>query len=167
MSRILLGGGAHPERHAPVETEPTLLWVVVAGTGLAIAVVGWTDIALLWYPLQFGSPEWEFGTISRQLDGMPLGTIGLCLFVAGAIGRGWRPAVRVLSIVCLLITLELLAVSGLYLLDVPLALHGFAPASKSALIKAMFKAGVFAATYTLLYAWLGWFLWRKTGTVKG
>jgi hypothetical protein len=29
-------------------------------------------------------------------------------------------------------------------------------------MKAMFKAGAFAATYTVFYAWLGWFLLRKT-----
>jgi len=51
-------------------------------------------LALLWYPLQFGSADWEFGTISAYLNGMPLGTLGLALLAAGAIGAdGDEPAV--------------------------------------------------------------------------
>jgi hypothetical protein len=30
----------------------------------------------------------------------------------------------------------------------------------------MLKAGVLAATYALLYGWLGQFLWRKTRLAK-
>ena len=166
MSELLVPEGkAKPER-APINTEPALLWIVVAWTGLAIAVVGWFDLALLWYPLRFGDPEWEFGTISAHLDGMPLGTVGLAMLVAGAIGRGWRRGARILAVLCLLVVVGLLAISVIYLLDVPLALPATAPQVRPVIMKAMLKAGVFSATYTVLYAWLAWFLWRCTRLVK-
>lgn len=162
MTKVIVGEEPRPPRQSAIDTEPMLAWAVVAGTGLAIAVVGWADLALVWYPLHFDSPEWEFGTISRQLDGMPLATIGLCLLAASAIGQKRRTAVRILAGVCLLVALQTLAISLLYLLDIPLALRGFGPAARPGLIKAMIKAGVLAPTYILLYAWLAWFLWRKT-----
>ncbi len=166
MSEILLGKEERRHERAPITSEPVLLWAVVAWTGLAIAIVGWFDLALLWYPLQFGSAEWEFGTISGHLNGMPLGTVGLALLAAGAMGRGWRRTNRLLSLVCLLILLGLLAISLIYLLDVPIALRAAAPQIKPVLKKAMLKAGVFAVTYGILYAWLARFLWRATRLAK-
>jgi hypothetical protein len=166
MAEVIVGEKGQQPRRALINEEPALLWTIVAVTGLAIAVVGWFDLALLWYPLRFGDPEWEFGTISAHLNGMPLGTVGLALLVAGAIGRGWRRTTRLLAIVCLLVVIGLLAISVVYLLDVPLALRAAAPQVKPILVKAMLKAGVFGATYTVLYAWLAWFLWRKTQPAK-
>jgi hypothetical protein len=145
-----------------MDAEPALLWTVLGWSGLAIGIVGWTDLALLWYPLQFGIAEWEFGTISAHLNGMPLGTLGVVLFAAGSLGRGWRRTTRAVGAVCLLVALGMLAVSLIYLLDVPLALRASAPQLKPAIRKAILKAGVFAATYTALYGWLGWYLWRVT-----
>jgi hypothetical protein len=166
VSEIIVSDSRGTHGRALINAEPALLWVVVAGTGLAVALVGWFDLALLWYPLRFGDPEWEFGTISAHFDGMPLGTVGLALLVAGAIGRGWRRTSRLLAVVCLLVVVGLLAISVIYLLDVPLALRATAPQIKPVMKKAMLKAGVFSATYTVLYAWLAWFLWRSTRPVK-
>ena len=166
MAAVLIGEQADKQGRAPITSEPALLWVVIAWTGLALAVVGWTDMALLWYPLLFGTPEWEFATISACYDAMPVGTVGLILMVAGAIGRGWRGVTRTLAVVSFCIALGLVAVSVVYLLDVPLALKGIAPPVKYVLKKAMLKAGVSAAAYTVLYAWLAWFLWRSTRLVK-
>jgi hypothetical protein len=166
VSEIIVKDSRGKHGRALINAEPALLWVVVAWVGLAIAIVGWTDLALLWYPIRFGTPEWEFGTISAHLDGMPLGTLGLALLIVGAIGNGWRRTVRLLAIVCLLVVVGLLAISVIYLLDVPLALQGTAPQMKPVIKKAMLKAGIFAATYTALYAWLAWFLWRSTRLVN-
>lgn len=145
-----------------MDSEPALLWTVIAYSGFVIAVVGWFDLALLWYPLLFGNREWEFGTISAHLNGMPLSTVGLSLFVAGAIGRGWRRVNRILSVFCMLVVVGLLVISIMYLLDVPLALRAAPIQVKQALKKAILKAGVFAVVYTVWYAWLARFLWRST-----
>jgi hypothetical protein len=119
------------------------------------------DLALLRYPLQFGSVEWEFGTISAHLNGMPLGTMGLILLAAGTLGSGWRCMARGLAVFCAVVAVGVVSLSVIYLLDVPVALKG-APQVKSLLIRAIVKAGMFAITYTTLYAWLARFLWRHT-----
>jgi hypothetical protein len=137
--------------------------VVVGGAGLAIAIVGWFDLALLWYPPNFGNPEWEFGTVAAHLDGMPLGTVGITLMIAAGIARGWRQRIRVLQACCLLVTLWLLVIGALYILNLPLVLQTAREQSVSlGLGKAALKAGTFGVTYTVLYAWLTWFLWRST-----
>jgi hypothetical protein len=160
MSKVLLSSEERQQR-ARSGIEPALPWGIALGVGFAIAIVGWTDLTLLWYPLQFGNPEWEFGTISAHLDGMPLGTLGLATFAAGAVGLGWRRTTRVVAVVCLLVMLLILGIGVIYLLVVPVALQGAPPAVKPGLVKAMVKAGVFAATYAVLYGWLGWFLLRR------
>ncbi len=142
------------------------MWALLVGLGATLTVVGWTDLALLWYPLAFGSPEWEFGTISAHFQGMPVGTVGLVLLAAGAVGRRWRLGTRVLAIVFLLVTAGLLGVSMIYLLDMPVALTGVAEDLKPTLVKVMLKTSLSATAYVALYAWLWWFLWRKAGEAK-
>ncbi len=149
-------------RAAPFEAEPSTLWLILAVLGVTIAVSGWTDLALLWYPLNFGNPEWEFGTISAHYDGLPLGTIGLATSAVAVMGLGWRLATRVLSGLFALITLGLVGIFVIYLLDVPVALGGVAPAIVPIIKKAIAKAVVFATVYMAFYGWLSVYLWRKT-----
>ena len=134
--------------------------------GITVSVVGWTDLALLWYPLNFGNPQWEFGTISGHFDGMPLGTLGISILTVGAYGKGWHRTTRVFAVIVAVIAVLLFAISVIYLLDVPVALRGTAPEMGGLLKKAMFKTGVFAAVYICFYSWLAWFLWRKTKAYK-
>lgn len=147
----------------PIEMASASLWPVLGGAGLAVMVVGWVDLTLLWFPLNFGSPDWEFGTVAAHLDGMPLGTVGLTLLIAASIAQGWRRATRLLAAWCLFVTLWLVVITVVYVLNLPLALETTSQqAASSALGKAILKAGAFAATYMVLYAWLTWFLWRLT-----
>ena len=150
-----------PKRFA-LDVAPTVEWTVIGGLGLAVAVIGWTDLALLWYPVNFGSAEWEFGTISAHLDGMPLATVGFALALVGVLNRGWRIPARALALVSFLISVALFAMYLIYLLDVPIALRGVQAALQPTIKRAIVKATVFALTYMALYAWLGWYVWRKT-----
>jgi len=150
-----------------MQPEPALFWTVLAGCGLAIAVVGWFDLALLWYPLRFGDAEWEFGTISAHLNGLPLGTLGLALVAAAALAGGKRRTARALAVLCLLIVVSLLAAGLIYLLDVPVVWRAAnSPAIQHVVKKAMLKAGIFAATYFVFYAWLALILWRGSRVTR-
>ena len=149
-------------QRAPFEPQPSTFWTVVTVLGAAVAVIGWTDLALLWYPLNFGSPEWEFGTISAHLDGMPLGTLGVVTLSLGVMGRGWRRTTRGLAVIFMAIAAALLGVFAVYWLDVPVALRGVAPQLLPTIKIAIVKATVFAVTYTALYSWLAVYLWQKT-----
>ena len=145
-----------------MEKEPAVVWTIVLVLGVALTVIGWTDLALLWYPFRLGNPEWEFGTISGFFDGLPLGTIGLTLITIGTMRRGLRRTSRALGVLFGVIALMLMATFAIYLLDVPLALRSAAPEMKVILKKAMLKTGVFFLAYVSFYGWLSWFLWRKT-----
>jgi hypothetical protein len=153
---------ADEERARRRAWEPPAASKVILWTGVAIAVVGWTDLALLWYPPQLGNPQWEFGTISAHLNGMPLGTVGLALVAAGAIGEGHRRSAQVVAGVALLVAVSLLAISVIYLLDIPVALRSTPAQARAILTKAIVKAAVYALTYTAFYAWLARLLWRRT-----
>ena len=153
---------ASQDRAAPFGAEPATFWRILTALGAALTVVGWTDLALLWFPSNFGSPEWEFGTISAHFDGMPLGTLGLVTLCIAVLGLGKRRTARVLAAILMTIAVTLLGIFALYLLNVPVALDGVAPQLVPTIQKAVAKAIVFAATYIGLYAWLALYLWSKT-----
>lgn len=159
---VLVEPSPKKPKGVPLEVAPTVVWTVIGGLGLAVAVIGWTDLALLWYPLNFGSPEWEFGTISAHLDGMPLATVGFGLALVGVLNRGWRIPARTLAVVSFLISAALFAVFLIYLLDIPIALRGVRVELQPIIKKGIVKATVFAVTYMALYGWLGWYVWRNT-----
>jgi hypothetical protein len=144
--------------------------LIAAGTVLAVA--GWVDVALFYYPSQFSSPEWEFGTIAQTFDAMPLPTLGLLLIALGIRARGgsvlWsRSMAVVLAIVALLCIAALL----LFAMDVPLALKamksagGQADPQQAALISSGLKRGMakvilFSVCYATAFAWMAVIMWR-------
>jgi hypothetical protein len=162
--RILMAEEAGRKAVLRVDTEK--LWIVVIAVGLGLADVGWTDLALLWLVPHFGSPEWEFGTISSHFDGLALGTLGLAAVALACLALGLRRTVRALAAVCGLVALVNVAAYALYLLDVPVTLRGVAAELKPTLVKVILKATIFALVYIALYTWLGVFLWRRTRVAK-
>lgn len=136
-------------------------WRVLAWIGAALAVVGWLDWALIWFPLDFGNPQWEFGNISASIDALPLGTLGLGLIAASVVARGGRWTPRVLGVLFALGSLLLLGLLVIYLLDVPLALRSVQPQMRSVLRLAMMKTVVSALVYAVLYGGLAFLTLRR------
>lgn len=145
---------------------------LIAG-GLALAIAGWTDLALFYYPTQFGSREWEFGTIARTFDAMPLPTLGLLLIVVGLRARGSRASlVRAMAVVLGVVAVGCLIALVLFSLDIPLVLQTLRrirattqanPANAAGLERAIAKTILFSLVYLALYSWMAARLWR-TGT---
>jgi hypothetical protein len=125
------------------------------------------DVLLLWFPLRFGTAEWEFGTASSTFDALPLGTIGFALLAAAAVAKGWRWASAVAGWVALGLAFVLLAVLLLFALDAPLAWKGVTAAYLPVLKKAMFKTVVSAVAYIGLYAVTGVLTLRLAQRFKG
>lgn len=121
--------------------------------GLAIAVIGFTDVALLLLPPDFGSLEWEFATMSAFLDGLPLGTVGIGLLGAAETGLRRVGALRVLAVLCLLLTLVVCAGTVLHAINVQTVFQIAQPGTETALRRAVIKSFVFAATYVAFFAW--------------
>ncbi|MEQ1858198.1 MAG: hypothetical protein ABL963_17225 [Longimicrobiales bacterium] len=156
----ILTADAVQRGRAPGNPEPAFLWSAVFAGGLCLAVVGWTDIALLWWPLDFGNAEWEFASVGAHVMGMPLGTLGLVLIAAGALGRGWRAATVGVAGASALVTLSLVGLGALYATVVPVALAGTPPELRTVLYKALIKTVVYVVSYLALYSWLAVYLFR-------
>lgn len=131
--------------------------------GLVLCGVGIVDLGLAWWPLRFGTAEWEFGMASRTFDSLALGTTGFALLVAAAAARNRPVELRVLAAVSLLLVVVLLGVAMLYALNAPVALSRIPDEARSALTRAMTRTTLFAGMYLVLYGWFSWFTWRRAG----
>ncbi len=152
------GGGVPDEQTA---------WAMGFLCGLTVAAVGALDSALLFYPPQWASLDWEFGTISGLIEGMPLMTLGLGAMAVSATANGWRKWRRVLSIVALLITLLLVTMMVIYALDLPAAFRALQPAMIGPVKKAVLKTVLMGLMYVVFYATLGVWTWRRLKSLKG
>jgi hypothetical protein len=142
---ILINEPAGPKRSAPVQ-DFVLGWQLLFVLGFT--VVGLLNTALLWWPLRFGVPEYEFGSVAASLDGLPVTMMGLTLALAGSRARGKNGA-ALLAIVLLCVVAALVVAGGvLYWLNVPLALQQVTePVIRTGIKKSMAKVTVQALVY--------------------
>ena len=133
---------------------------LLLGLGVALAAVGWTDVASGWFPADLGSLEWEFGAISGTFDSLPLGTLGLGLMAYAVLLAGTRRSLAILSSLHGVVALGLVALLALYGLDVPVALGGVPDAVAPTLRLAIVKTLAQAVVYVAWYAWAAARLWR-------
>jgi hypothetical protein len=88
MSRVIAGidesgaeGGYQTRRATGSE------WVVLGSLGCAFALVSLADVALAFYPIGFGSAEWEFATATAVMNNLPLALVGIGLMTVAGLGR--------------------------------------------------------------------------------
>ncbi len=101
-------------------------WRVIGWFGLVLAVIGLADALVNWFPLAFGSPEWEFGTISATFGSLPLVTMGLAGLLGSMLARGSRAGVLAVGLFVLVVGVVVLGLYALFLTDVPMALRATA-----------------------------------------
>lgn len=130
-------------------------WAMLMWLGAALAIVGLTDVGLLWFPARWASVDWEFGTISGVVDGLPLATIGIGLVTAAAIAGLRRKLVLAMGVVEVVIAVLLILMLVVYVLDVPVALRAVDVQLRPTLKKAILKTGSMAIVYVVLYLSLG------------
>src|SRR5207245_6313338 len=73
--KVLIEPSRKGSARSPLAPAPDFGWLLLGWIGLAFALIGGGDVLLTWVPMHFGSPEWEFGTITSSLDGMPVLTM--------------------------------------------------------------------------------------------
>lgn len=130
--------------------------------GGAFALVGLVDLGLLWYPPDFGNAGWEFGTLSRTLDSVPMAGLGFGLLAFAAVrhpGRrgGW---VRVVGVLFVLAALVFVAMGAMYATVVPEVVSRSPAESALAMNRAVIKNFVEVVVYTLVFGTIGFKLWR-------
>jgi hypothetical protein len=162
------GGGAQQvllpkdeKERAPLEQAPDFGWYLLGWIGVVFTLVGGLDLLLTWYPTAFGNPEWEFGTVSAALDGLPVLTLGLALVFGAAVAQGTRWLVTSVAIVFVVLAIVIVLAAVLYATNVPLALQSVQdPLVKTGLKKAMVKTAGQAVLYPLAFVWIAWKGWR-------
>lgn len=150
-----------------LRTAPTRLggaWGLLVPTGLTFLLVGAADLALVWYPLGFGSAEWEFGSVTSMLNGLPVLVMGLAFLGMAAVASGRRWAGRGIATVLVLLAVTVLLMAALYATTVPIALKAASnPLVALGLKKAIAKTTIQAAVYPVLLMWLAVLTWRRSG----
>jgi hypothetical protein len=101
-------------------------WAVLWWVGMLFSLVSLADIALAYYPTQWGTMEWEFGTAASTFAGLPLVALGLGALLATSLARGKRGWVIAVSTILILLALETLYMLVHFLLDIPIALKSVA-----------------------------------------
>ena len=154
-----------PEKqgHGSLTPAPEFGWLLLGWVGLTFSVVGGLDVLLTWYPLQLGNAEWEFGTVTASLNGLPLFTMGMALLLGAAVARGSRWAVRLVAGGFGVVALTVILAALLWVTNIPLALHSVPdPVVKTGLKKAIVKTGVQAIGYPIGFAWIAIKAWRHS-----
>lgn len=138
-------------------------WSLLGWVGLVLAVVGAQDLLLALIPFRVGDPQWEFGTVTAALNGMPVLTMGLALMVGAAASGGSRWALRVLGVALWALAGLILVGFTIYALTIPLAIGSVSdPAIALGLKKAIVKTAVQAVLYPLAFTAMGIAAFRRT-----
>jgi peptidoglycan/LPS O-acetylase OafA/YrhL len=144
-------------------SRPDAAWAIVGEIGAALALVGGVDLALSWYPLAFGNPEWEFGTVTTTLDGMPALAIGLGMALGSVVFLGKRRLGRGIAATFALLGIALLAMAVLYVTTLPIAWRSVNDAMlQQGLLKAITKTLVQALVYPAVFLGIAVQGWRST-----
>lgn len=156
------GRSATAERPSAVYSASAQLiaWRILGWLGLAYFIMSFMDIALGWYPVRFGVPEWEFGTIAGTVAGLAIPTISLYLILASAIARESTKVAKAVAIVMILLAVALPILGILFLTNVPIALKATATNDvvHFGMKKALLKSLILFTGYEVLFV---------IGAVKG
>lgn len=111
---------------ASVQPSWPRAWKVIGWFGLLLVAIGLGDGLVNWYPMGWGSPEWEFGTIATTFGALPLVTMGVAALLGSVLARGSRTGVIAVGVFVLLAGLAVLGLYALFMTDVPIALQASA-----------------------------------------
>jgi hypothetical protein len=152
--RILVRDDAKT-RQKGAEPAPELGWYLLGGLGLVFVIAAGVDLALTWYPPNFGLAEWKFGTVTATLNGFPLIALGIILLTASAISRGRVALIRVMLVVLVVIVLGLVGCALLYLPEISTALASVSdPTVRMGLKRGITKTVVQLILYPFVLSWI-------------
>ena len=131
--------------------DPPRAWRWLGWFSLVLALAGLGDWLLAWFPMRFGSPEWEFGTVVSTLSGLPLVTMGFAGLLASAVARGIRWQVVAVAVAALLFGTWVVAAFVVFLLDVPIAMRAVQGVARLGIMKAIAKTSMLAVLFSTVY----------------
>ena len=139
--------------------------------GVALLVLGWLftiigllNTLLLWVPLRFGSPEYEFASVAASLDGLPITMMGLTIALAASRAE-LTSSLLAVTILLWVVAVLVVAAGVLYWLNVPLALGAVTePMIRLGIKKSMLKVTTQAVLYPAAMVYLALIGSRRTKT---
>jgi hypothetical protein len=153
--RILVPSAKEANRRVAQPWSAAATYRVAGWVGLVLALAALTDYALAFYPLGFGSAEWEMGTISSVVQGLPLLSIGLVgVWVSGA-GLGRRGVLLIAGAVFLLTAAGVLGSLVLFLTDVPIAIRATQGVARLGIQKLITKTLILGLLFGASYIVMG------------
>ncbi len=162
-SKILIREDTAPPGDVP--PAPDAAWYLMGGIGIVFLIVAGVDLALAWYPADFGNTEWEFGTVTTTLGSFPLFTTAWVFLLGAAVARGSRLQVQVVSGFLGLVALLLIVVGVLFAKAIPAALNSSTdPTILLGLQRAIARTSGQAILYPVGFAWLAWKGWRHSSS---
>ncbi len=167
MAKVLVGNGSAAAAGRSGSEPLSVVLTPLLAFGLVLLAVSSVDLGLLWWPLRFGTGEWEFGTTSRTFDSLALGTTGFVFLVVTASARRSTRALRVLGVAAVVGLAALIGMLILYWLNVPVALRSVPEQTRAAVQTSVVRSTAFALLYIALFFWLSWYTWRRAGAAKG
>lgn len=155
MSRVIAGLPEDREAGSTGRRGAGYEWGVLAGLGGAFALVSLIDVALTFYPLNFGSAEWEFGTATAVLNNLPLAVMGLGLVMVAGIGRSRPGLVSVAGFVAAALVLLLLVLVVMFGRNVGEALRSVTdPVIGQGLHESILRTTVQLLAYLAALTWM-------------
>jgi len=135
---------------------------VFLASGIAFALVGAIDIGLLWFPLRFGNVAWEYATVGRSLDSIPMPALGLVLVAFGALRhpKVTGPRLRLVSGGFILLGLCMTTLALLLLTSAPAVLSQTPPEAMQAAGRAAARHTLQAIVYPLAWFTVAGALWK-------
>lgn len=154
-AKVLVGGADRKDpRRFPGSPEQG--WYLVGGLGFAFSLVAAADIALAFIPQQWGSAEWEFGTIVGVMGSVHLLAFGVVLALGAGMARGRRQLTRFWAVMALGLAVAVLVAGGIFVRHIPVAL---ASSTDSVVVfgikKAIFRVLSEVGVYVPVLGWLG------------
>jgi hypothetical protein len=167
-SRVLFDSEpARRKKYATVDVAAisASVFMVIGG---AFVTVGVVDLALLWTPLRFGTPAWEFATLSQTFSSLPFTGLGLVFVAVGLVGH---PSARGLwikgaAVVFGVLALTLVVLGLLYVTVAPEIVRQTPAEGLDAVGTALVKNGVEILAYTIACAAISLLLWRGVKKVE-
>jgi len=149
------------ERKKYLVPAPDMGWYLLGAMGFVFAPVGSADIALVCYPPNFGSAEFEFGSITQSMNSLPLPILGLALILAAGVARGIKWVPRAIAILMLVLLAVMIWWAFLYFTTIPQALKAVVePMVKTGLKKAITKTTLQFVLYPLAFVDVSVKAWR-------
>jgi uncharacterized protein YjeT (DUF2065 family) len=136
---------------------------ILRALGTVFVVLGLFELLLLWIPPQLGNAAWEFATISRSLDAMPMLALGMAVLGYTTVGGQFAETsrVRLLALAFAVAVVLVVVLAGLYATVVPAVVSNTPPEAMDGVQRALVKGVVQLVAYFSFFVAVVLSLWKR------